>query len=143
MANNNKDEKPKPLTLGEMVKEWAEIDISKADPKALRDKYLNEGLGMAALSAASAIGEYKTAVATGDPEAIAHARQAYVEAIGTRVVGSAIVAKNGKKHFDYLDNVLEAPIDAQEALTVNIGHIYFTTVLQQYRRRRGAAPATP
>ncbi len=136
MANDNKDDKPKPLTLGELVKEWVELDVSKADPKALRDKYLNEGLGMAALSAASAIGEYKTAVAAGDPDSIAQARQAYFEAIGTRVVGSAIVAKNGKKHIDYLDNVLEAPIDAQEGLTLGIGNLYFRTVLQQARAKK-------
>ncbi len=131
------DEKPKAMKLSEIVKELAELDVKEADPKAMRDKYLKEGMGMAALSAASGAATYKTAFeAAKTQQEFAQALAEYQRTIGLRAVPGAIMAKNGAKHIDYLDNVLEAEIEDQEGLTVGIGELYFNTVSGKTRRRR-------
>lgn len=129
-------EKPKPMKLSEIVKELAELDVTKADAKAMRDKYLKEGMGMAALSAASGVATYKVAFAAAKTaQEQADALAEYQRTIGTRAIPGAIMAKNGIKHVDYLDTVLESDIEDQEGLTVGIGQLYFNTVSGKTKRR--------
>jgi len=132
----NEKEKPKAMKLSEIVKELADIDATKADPKTIRDKYLKEGLGMGALSAGSAVGTYKSALEAAETEQErAAALVEYQKVVGQRVVPNAIMAKNGAKHIDYLDNVLELEVADNEAVTVGIGSLYFDVVSGRRKKR--------
>ncbi|MEM4245552.1 MAG: hypothetical protein QW404_03445 [Candidatus Nanoarchaeia archaeon] len=139
MAKN--DKQPTPKKLGELVEEFNTIDVMNKDFNANKKlhQYVDvEGLGRGGLAAISAMAELKESLeaAEGDRNQIATAIAEYNQAIGTRVIPDAIMARNGKKHVEYLENVLEMPEKAMYEFTIGIGNMYYQTMTGARRRRR-------